>query len=86
MKVIYVYLTQLPCGAADRVVELAPDLDPDVLAWGPLSGQRLACLSGSATAILRSLRRATADTLGLMIEDLRCSCRVGCYHTARMSG
>jgi hypothetical protein len=54
-------------------VELCPDLDPAVLAWGPLSGQRLACLSGSAAALQRSLRRATADTLALIIEDPRCS-------------
>lgn len=54
---------------ADRVLQLSLDLDPSVLAWGPLSGQWLAALTGAARDPLRSLRRAAADTLAVMIQD-----------------
>lgn len=54
---------------ADRVLELDLQLDPAVLAWGPVSGQRLQSLTGKASSLLRSLRRSAADTLAVIIQD-----------------
>jgi len=54
---------------ADRVLELDVELDPAVLAWGPVSGQRLQSLTGKASSLLRSLRRCAADTLAVIIQD-----------------
>lgn len=53
---------------SDRVLALDPALDPPVLAWGPC-GQRYACLTGTATTLLRSLRRVAGDALAVLIQD-----------------
>lgn len=58
-----------PKPPADRLVLLTPDMDPAVLAWGPLSGQRQAWLRHKASYLLRSLRRAAADALAEMMAD-----------------
>lgn len=58
-----------PKPPADRLVLLTPDMDPAVLAWGPLSGQRQAWLRRQASYLLRSLRLAAADALAEMMAD-----------------
>jgi hypothetical protein len=55
--------------AADTLVQLAPDLDPPLLGWSPISGQGGRALRGKATALTRSLRRVTADFLADLVTS-----------------
>jgi hypothetical protein len=62
-------LVTLPC-FADILVQLAPDLDPPLLGFGPVSGQAGKALRGKATALTRSLRRVAADFIAEIVDSM----------------